>query len=273
MAHGAAVKMRLFNLTGKTISAAGAITGLNEVVRNLKNAGYSGIQVIKIHYAGTLSNGFTEIGAPNSAAFDGTATEAAVYLDSDAAGDTKPFNVIGLDNGKIVDAPTTMTGTDGVATTETWTRIMHGYLPGTADAVGNIYVQDNASGDTKYLQCAAGAVDTEGSAIYVPDNHGVILCVDKFIPLTALTAASDLGLLKVAYTQFNNNNDESDYDYETFSISQSHHINRTIVSPHVWESDDSGDSKIMIYESYIGNALNAEIELSFVIFDRTGGLS
>ena len=269
MAHGTALQMRLYNHSGG-YSVAGLHTNWREPIKRLHALGYRGIQLIEINYTAALANGLTEIGAPN-AVFDGTSTAAVVYVDSDSASDTAQVTIIGLTEAGLIGTETvTMTGTTGVATTGKWQRIFHAYQSsGTADAVGNIYVQDDAAGTNKYLSIAAGAVDSEGAAIWVPDDRGVIVCVDRFCRTTVPTAAGDLGLLQFLFNNFNSSlmGTDSDYDYEQYSMTGYQDL-YNMVSPRTWEASATGSAKLTIKSGYIGNAITANHAIAIIVFDR-----
>lgn len=277
MAHGAACKMRLWEFSGKLVSN-GAQASAYKVAQELHAMGYRGIQIIQLDFSQAMpGTSLTELNIPN-ALFDGTVTAAALFIDSTSADDaaagagaTQVTIIVQNTSGKLVNFPKAPTGTTGVSTTTTWKRLLHAFVSGGVDAAGDIYVQDDAAGTTKYLKIAAGAVESEGSLIRVPSGYGVKIVIDNVTKIGALTDITDLAQLQFLMAGFDGNIDP-DNDYELVEISQQVPAIRGFVHPRTWVSH-SDDASIMLKGLYVGNAVTLHARISYVLYQQNGGVS
>lgn len=165
-----------------------------------------GVYLFELRYTAAFSNGYAEIGAPN-AVFDGTSTAAVVYVDSTSANDSstgvgaQEVTILGIDeNDNFVAVAVATGGTTGQSSVTKFKRIFHAYVSAAGannDAEGDIYVQDDATGTTKYLKIAAGTVESEGSALFVPTGIQFSVALKRLIVVTAANATAAL-LVKAA---------------------------------------------------------------------------
>jgi len=277
MAHGTAVKMRLWEFLGKCASN-GAQAAAYKVAQEMHAMGYRGIQVIQLDFQiATAGTSFAEIGAPN-AVFDGTSTAAVVFIDSSSADDAAAgagateITLIAQDGttGKLKNFEKAPTGTTGVSTVSTWKRVLHAFVSAGVDAAGDIYIQDDIGGSNKFLKITNGAVESEGSLIRVPSGYGVKVVIDHITKLGALTAITDLAQIKMTFAGFDNNIDP-DNDYEIFEISQQKPAIENLVLNRTWVSH-SDDASIKVESLHVGNAVTPLVRISYVLFQQNGGI-
>jgi hypothetical protein len=178
------------------------VTTLNQL-RKSDVHGKRSSPYVEIMYFGTASAAAAEVGAAADSAKDGTATPFRLNIVSSSADDTdnsakdcRAVRVIGVSaanasataissatTGRVVDDWATnnqytveeirTAGTTDVYSTRFWIRVMHVYAcefgSAGADAKGNITAESPAN--TTLLTIAAGATESNGSAIYGAYGH------------------------------------------------------------------------------------------------------
>jgi len=168
MAAGAAVRVRLHTYRDSEVQLADFFHKIKD------NLLYHNVKEIEITYEAALTAGTGTAISIADNVMDGTTTLAKVFVDSTSASDTGSITIIGLDNSvpaQLVSEAIVMTGTTGKTSVNTYTRLIHAYLSAGNDAVGTIYVQDDAGGTTKYLTIAAGATESDGCKIYLSNAN------------------------------------------------------------------------------------------------------
>ena len=223
MAHGTQCLMRLDSGNGAVRNMELISPEFHRYLTPLISAGKT-FSLFKIKYAGTFSNGYAEISAPN-AVFDGTTTPAVVYVDSssavdDAAGTgVQAVTIIGWDeNDAFVKVAVATGGTTGQSSVTKFKRIFHAYASAWGannDAEGDIYVQDDVTGTNKYLKIAAGSNESEGSALFFPTGCNFAL-VQVSLTMTSSGNANAAILVKYALTNAGGFGADPDLAYMEF---------------------------------------------------------
>lgn len=205
-------------------------------------------------YEGTTSNGKTEISAPDNV-FDGTTTPAYVYAISSSAQDGSSgtgaltIALIGIDeNDEFINETITMNGTTQVQSANKYKRIFHAYVTSWGsgkDAVGDITITDDGQ-STTYLTIAAGDNESNGAAIWIPEDYSVII---EDINSTFTTQAN-VGRAGIITVDFNNfDGDGLDPDLDKYVKKWSHYAEFYANCACLRTSD--GDAKVTFSEQYI----------------------
>jgi hypothetical protein len=145
-------------------------------------------RLLAIHYTGTGSASFTELGGAPDNEFDGTTTAASVFVESasadddagNAAGHAHEVTVLGIDeNGAVTTEAVALDGTTAVETSTKWKRIWHASVTnwgtGGADAADAITVGDDSGPTTTYLTIAAGTNESNGASLWLPENVALMI--------------------------------------------------------------------------------------------------
>lgn len=267
MAHGAACRVRL--ITDKEY--------VDKFVKEhkLDIVGKKFIYDIRMELALTAGLG-TFMSIPN-AVFDGKTTPAEVFVDSDSVNDdTGPTDhlqkakVIGIiaDGTPTVDE-IDMNGTTGNEGAVEFRRIIHGYGSswgsGGNDAAGNIFIQNNAAGATKFLSIVPGANETEGLKIWL--GEGWCAMIEMEIQQTADEDATKSGrLIMKAIISGCQGGDDPDYNYEILSISNKGPSKKRLF-PTVWKS--GVDGSINFQNTYLNATASALLTARVLVFKRT----
>ncbi len=267
MAHGAACRVRL--ITDKEY--------VDKFVKehNLDIVGKKFIYDIRMELALTAGLG-TFMSIPN-AVFDGTSVPATVFVDSSSADDdTDPTDhlqkakVIGIvaDGTPTIDE-IDMNGLTGNEGAELFRRLIHLYGSswgsGGDDAAGNIFVQNDAAGTTKYFSIVIGANESEGLKIWL--GEGWCAMIEMEIQQTANEdSTKNARLLMKAVISGCQGGDDPDYNYEVLSISNKG-PSRKRLFPTVWKS--GADGSINFQNAYISATASALCIARVLVFKRT----
>lgn len=166
MAHGTLCKMRL--ATGS--DAVQLIKTANSTLKDLvQSVASTRIKLLSVIYAGTFSNGYAEISAPN-AVFDGTSVSVPLGIVSADAKDTaagvgvKTIKLITLGSNDKLELITITMGGATVITEDSFPkRILHAYMAtvGTEnDAAGNITIYRRAFDSMTDIAATSSAADS-----------------------------------------------------------------------------------------------------------------
>jgi len=269
MAHGALCMMRL--ASGDSVLEHLELAG-EPTKEFMGRVDRDTLHLISIAWAGTFNNGYKEISAPN-AIFDGTVTPAVVYVDSTSGDDTaagdgvQQVTIIGiLEDGTLGTVAVETGGTTGQSSVTKFQRIFHAYASrwGSGnDPVGDIYIQDDATGTVKYLKMAAGTNETEGAEIFLPTGYKAVLDTIA-LTMTSSANANSAILVKASGININGMGADPEYLYNEW---------RTVISSggvHASHTDvrlAQAGAKITFSETYKGSAEDGLFHVHILIWN------
>jgi len=270
MAHGAKCLMRLES--GEEVLRHLTLAGHDNITNMMSGVERSTLHMITMGWAGTCHNGYQEISAPN-AIFNGTVTPAVVYVDSTSGDDTaagtgtQEVTIIGiLEDGTIGKVAVETGGTTGQSSVIKFQRILHAYASRWGagnDSVGDIYIQDDVTGTTKYLKMAATFNETEGAAIFLPTGYKAILENISFTMTSSANANSAI-LVKASAININGMGADPDFLYNEW---------RTVISSggihtsHPVIRMANAGAKITFSETYKGAAEDGLFQVHILIWN------
>ena len=201
--------------------------------------------------------------------FDGTVTPATMFIDSSSASDDtgstdhcQEVTVLGIvaDGTHTKDTMAT-NGTTGLDTgAVSWRRIIHSYGSawgsGDDDAAGDIYIQDDAAGTTKYLKIAATANESDGLKIYLGGGWKCMVELEMNPVATAASANNTMIAMKAVYNGFKEHGTDPDYAYDVLSLGVAGGQRKRLF-PLVWEVEEGGEGTVDFECSYFGQTASA----------------
>ena len=272
MAAGALCKMRL----SKVIDVIDHLRLGNPTVAEFltkKGIPKSTMRMIEISYAGTFSNGYTEISAPN-AVFSGVVTPIVVYVISASANDTnvggtghvEKVTIIGIDENDLVTSEeVSMNGATQVATTTLWKRIFHAYASewgsGGSDAAGAITIANTAQ-EATYLTIAINTNESDGSAVWIPSGKSFGIEYFELTMITAALAKASL-LIKASYINVNGGGLDPELDYDIWRTTIT---SGGVKDNHIHKYTATGEAKITFSETYVSSVEDGLVKIHIGMF-------
>lgn len=269
MAHGTLCKMRMYpvNEQHPMLRFLPAYDRLKAMDIN------RGLVALEIVYSAALANALTQLSIPN-AVFDGSAAPKHVWVASDHADDTdnatkdcRAVKVIGITASGFEVDTLRMAGLTVVEGAKLFYYIFHMYGAefGTAgkDAKGNIILSDAdpAGAHNDCLRIAAGAVESEGMAFWVPDDYLINLAHYHLVDIIGANALENVQV-QVLYTNVDGGSTDPDLEYDMIRASNACQAIGELIK--VREVTTSF-CKVDIWAMYATQATNAYIRLIFLV--------